>query len=823
MKQSAEPNEPHEDERSPHAPDLVPLAERAAEPTAEVEPVAEPVAEPVTQDEPVSEPAPIAQVEPVAEPVAQVEPVAEPAPVAEPEPVARTAPLPEVEPLVDDEAGVILEDGWDGANLVESTYGALTEGFEEREARLRESSSEAVGWAPYIAAVRAFREGRVAGDWESLARLLVAPGSLTSGDDVQIVETRDEDAAVRAAVQESLDAGQRALLLAPDQERAAELLRSMRDDVFALLIETRPATPPAEPDGPTPRGEFGSNGTVEFRPLSFDDEGALDMTLPDLPNPAEPPREPEEWVRDAVVRPVGEAWRQSWETEARLLKRGLMWLEQWPRDAAALRAVQDENTRRRAELEAELAALTKEIEDAGAAEAAAEQGAVDAEAAAERLITVQDEAEAELAGPKAEAERRQAVADAAAADASDRTRDADAAQARCAELHARDTTAQAELQAARDLEASLTDELERAKEALPGVAAEAERLTAADADASGEGHAAYYRLVSAESALSAMKRKMTLGQRMHVASPPSGLSGMRAEVKARAREADEAARRAQEAKDAAEKAGRRHQELAAFVSDGGTRLAHAREAQERLGTELIWLASERESAAAAYQEQARLAAESVDKATQMSMEARVAQQAARAIEERVEAARVAREEALATVGRAKAAAEAAATHAVETRSALERRTAEAERELASRERDLETAVEAEARSRENVREICGADPVGDPELISTHQTRAMARIERLTAYLDGGAAADGAAEGLLRTADLVVGTPLGAGLTAAEEEFDTLIVADAGRLTDAELLVGAVRARRWILVGGAGPEEEDSPFARARAASLTWG
>ncbi|WP_242910974.1 hypothetical protein [Actinomadura terrae] len=692
----------------------------------------------------------------------------------------------------------------------------MTEAFEEREARLRGASSEAVGWGVYVAAVRAFRERRVVGDWEALARLLLAPGSLDS-DDVRIVEAEDGDAAVRAAVQEVLDANERALLLAPDQERAEELLRGMRDDAFALLVETRPATPPVEPAGPMPRGEFGSNGTVEFRPLNFNDEGNLDMTLPDLPEPAEAAGDPEEWVRDAVVRPVGEAWRQSWETEARLLKRGLMWLEQWPRDAAALQAVQDENARRRAELEAELAALAKEIEDAGTAVAAAEQGAVDAEAEAERLIAVQDEAEAELAGPKEEAERRQAVADAAAADASDHTRDADAAHARCAELEARNATAQSELQAARDLEASLTDELERAREALPGVAEEAQRLVAADADASGEGHAAYYRLVSAESALSAMKRKMTFGQRMHVASPPSGLSGLRAEVKARAREADEAARRAQEAKDAAEKAERRHQELAAFVNDGGTRLATARDAQERLGTELVWLASEREKAAAAYQEQARLAAESVDRATQMSMEARVAQQAARAIEERVEAARQAREDALATAGRAKAAAEAAAAHAVETRSALERRTAEAEAELASRENDLETAVEAEARSRENVREICGSDPVGEPELIGRHQSRAMARIEQLTAYLDGGDAADGAAEVLLRTADLVVGTPLGIGLTAAGEEFDALIVADTGRLTDAEFLVGAVRSRRWILVGGAGAET-GSPFARVASA-----
>ncbi|QXJ22860.1 hypothetical protein AGRA3207_003928 [Actinomadura graeca] len=754
------------------------------------------------------------------------------------------------------------EGGWGGPDLVEAVYGPLTGTYERLDTRLRETPEDVppAGWAPHIAALRAFRAQRVAGDWETLARLLVAPGSLTSATgQARLVEVEeDEAAAVRETVRALLATSERTLLLAPTQRKAEELLHGLADDpdIFPLLIETRPEAPsppladplveagqngpaePVEPVEPAPRGDFGSNGTVEFRPITDPSEIPFaeplaaphavppddtrpdeteprgpapgGPTLPGSPEPLRPAEDsaPETWVREAAVRAVGESWRQSWSAEARLLQRGLMWLEQWPRDAAALEAAQADDLRRREELEAGLAALAADIEAARELSAAAAKAAVDAEAEAERLVAVQDEAEAELAGPKAEAGRLQEVADATAAEAGERTRVADAAHARCAQLDQRAITAQSELRAARELEASLTDELARAREELPRAAEEANRLTAADADAAAEGHAAYYRLVSAESALSAMRRKMSLGQRLHVASPPSGLSGLRAEVKARTREADEAARRAKEAKDAAERAEARRQEIAAFVSDGGTRLATAKEAQERLGTELTWLATERETATADHREQARLAAEAVDRATQAGLAARAAQQAARVIEERLESARAAREAALATAVRARADAEAAAARAEEARAALERRTAEAEADLAARTVELQTATEAEARSRENVREICGSDPVEEPGLIATHQRQAMARIEQLTGYLEGGGAAGGAADRAdgspARTAGLVVGTPLGAGLALADEEFDALIVADAGAVTDAEFLIGAVRARRWILVGSLG-------------------
>ncbi|MEU8306207.1 hypothetical protein AB0C84_21890 [Actinomadura sp. NPDC048955] len=738
------------------------------------------------------------------------------------------------------------EEGW--RELVESVYGPLTEFYEGLDARLREVPEDVppVGWAPHIGAVRALRDGQVAGDWDVLARFLVAPGTLEGAEAPRLVQVDEGDDArvVRDAVRELTEADGRALLIAPTPERAAELLRGVEGDpdVFSLLIETRPETaearsvrtqalppveePPAEQEPPL--RDPGSNGTVEFKPLTGalpEPEAAVTRAepLPSLPpvepvEPEEGPSAPETRVRSAALRPVGEAWRLSWQTEARLLQRGLMSLEQWPRDAAALQSVRAENLRRAEQLEAEKAGLAEAIEEARAAAAGAQEAAADADAEAERLSGVQEEAEAELEGPRAEAERLQRAADEAGAEAAAQTRTADAAYARCVQIDERAKTAQAELQGARQAEASLTDELARAREALPGAAEEAHRLTAADADAAAEGHAAYYRLVSAESALSALRRKMTLGQRLHVASPPSELRGLREEAKARTREADEAATRAREAKEAAEHAERVRRGLASFVSEGGARLKAAQEAQERLGTELTWLAAEREKVGAEHQEQARQASEAVERATEAGLRARAAHQVAQAIEERATAARTSREAALAAAAQARSDAEAAAARAAETGAELARRTEEAAAEIAELEAELETVAAAEGRSRENVLEICGADPADDPEAVPAHQRRAMARIEELTGYLEGGRAAGG--EVLLRTADLVVGTPAGAGLTVRDEEFDALIVADAGTVTDGEFLIGAVRARRWILVGTAGTrppgyrEYEGSPSGR---------
>ncbi|MEU9022010.1 hypothetical protein [Actinomadura sp. NPDC048394] len=880
-----------------------------------------------------------------------------------PEPEADARPdletLPLTEPAAEETPPLGVEEvPWGGAELVETAYAELTDRYEHLQTLLQD---DALGWTAQVAALRALRTGQVAGDWETLARLLVAPGTLDETGAVRLVRTADEPGTVRSLVTALKAAGERTLLLAPTSEKATELVEAVQDDaeVRTLLIETHPPRPPATPDGTlqlpplpdtaspdtpdeaaavTSRDGFGSNGTVEFKPVTglpepgaaaagvtraeplpapvqadapppaappageaspaettraeplpgpIDDDvppgaepresspadwyaqpiapeadvpevtpaeqlspdasagapSAETQALPvvasdaEAPDPARPADEPahdagegsghgvseallgsgapETWVMGAGLRAVGEGWPRMWRTEAGVLRRGLMLLEQWPRDAEALAAVRAEVAARKEALDAELAALAAGIEEARDATQSAEERAAEAEAEAERLVAVQHEAEEELVGPRAEAERLQAAADAAGAEASELTRVADEAYARCTQLDQRAREAQDELRGAQQVEASLKDELARAQEALPAAMEEADRLAAVDADASAEGHAAYYRLVSAESALAAVRRKMTLTQRLHVAAPPSDLKSIRAEVRARTRDADEAAKRAQEAKDAAERAEAHRQGLATFVAESGPRLATAREAQERLTTELAWLATERETAGAEHREQARRAAESVDRATQAGLEARAAQQAARVIEERVEAARAGREEALAAVAQARADAEAAVARAAETRAELDRRSAQGEAETTAGEAELRAAVETEARARENVRDVFGADPADDPDVIGERRRSAMARIEELSGLLENGEV-DGAA--LLPAADLVIGTPVGVGAAVPDERFGALVA--VGALDDADFLVGAVRAGRWILVGS--PEDEQpghGTFARCAVAA----
>ncbi|WP_329518845.1 hypothetical protein [Spirillospora sp. NBC_01491] len=731
----------------------------------------------------------------------------------------------------------------------------------------------AVGWTAHVSALRSFRAEDVYGEWEDLARLLVDPESLegAAGTRVRLLgvpEDGSESAMVREVVERLLAGGERALLLAPTAERAETLLRDVVDDdagIFPLIVEAlavpghgpserTAALPPVEPEDAGESEttalpfveaetealpEIGSNGTVEFKSLKPPTEPAeaevevevetrpdsasvmtRPETLPEIADDDEDTREdvddaprvhepPEAWTRGASVRPVGEAWRRAWQTEGRLLQRGLLWLEQWPRDVAALEGFREAHARRREELDAEIAALEARIEGLKGTVIESEQAAAGAEAESERLAEELAEAAAELAGPLAEAERLQAIADAAAAEAGELTRSADTAHARVVDLDERGTRGHAERQAAQQLEQSLTADLARAREELPAAAEEAERLAAADSDASAEGHTSYYRLVTAESALAARRRKMSLGQRLHVAPSPADLKDLRAEVRARTREADEAAGRAKVAKEAAQAARGTHAGITAFINEGGARMDAARETQRRLGEELVRLAAERESAAAEHQGQARKAAEAVDHATETGLEARVAQQAARAIEERLAAVRAAREEALVEAERERAEAGAASAQMAEARTELERRRTGSAEELAARSAELETLQEAESRSRDNVREICGTDPAGEPGLLTTHQERAMTRIEQLTGYLEaaetGHEAGDSTGEVLLRAADLVVGTPVGIGAARPPAEFDVLIVAGAGEITDAGFLIGAVRARGWVLIGARGP------------------
>ncbi|BCL13142.1 DEAD/DEAH box helicase [Micromonospora sagamiensis] len=88
-------------------------------------------------------------------------------------------------------------------------------------------------------------------------------------------------------------------------------------------------------------------------------------------------------------------------------------------------------------------------------------------------------------------------------------------------------------------------------------------------------------------------------------------------------------------------------------------------------------------------------------------------------------------------------------------------------------------------------------------------TRCEHRIALERRWFELSGLTDGSADGLLgefgaevvRSANLVCCTTTGLGRSLDDIDFDTLIVDEASRVTDGEFLIGAVRARRWILVG----------------------
>ncbi|WP_157431864.1 hypothetical protein [Actinomadura hibisca] len=571
-------------------------------------------------------------------------------------------------------------------------------------------------------------------------------------------------------------------------------------------VDVPPPTDADAPAAPEPAEEAVPEPLAVTPIIGAESEGTDEDTQVASAVP-ETDRAPETRVRRAVVRTVGNAWQEAWQNELRLLQRGMLWLEQWPRDVAAMEAFQEGRTQRETEDEATLAQLTAQVERARNDVTAAQEAIESSRQEVERLAAEEQTTAGEITEPRAEAARLHDVAETAAAEAGNLTRAADAAHQRCTALVEQTGRTQSELDAARQQEQSLTGELARAREELPRAVEEAERLVTEDADAVAEGHASYYRMVSAESALGALRQKMTLGQRLHVAAPPAEMKRLRAEVKARSREADEAANRARRTKDAAEQAAARRAGLERFISEGGAGLVAAQQAQQRLGAELEQLAVERESAAVAYRDQARLAAEAVDRATQTSATARFAQQSVRALEEKLAALRTEHEVAQSAAARAQADAETAAHHLTEAETALKDHEAAAEQRAEADRTELAALTEAEQRSREQVEQICGPDPAADPESLAVEQERAMQRIEKLSAYL----AADGHTETevLFRTAEVVCGTPVTVGSADPGDDFDALIA--VGPLTDAEFLVGAVRARRWILVGDAAERPAEHP------------
>ncbi|MEV5576666.1 hypothetical protein AB0L06_42135 [Spirillospora sp. NPDC052269] len=756
----------------------------------------------------------------------------------------------------------------------------LTERYERLEAELLETvppeGEQPLGWSGRIATLRVFAMREPTDDWTDLARLMIEPETLDervasmidlsgadAGDAGNAGNAGDVAVAgpagdVGAAVREITDAlDGRILLLAPSRDEAAGLLEALAHRELPLMLEEVVPPPPFK------RREH--NGTVEFRSMreaqgagaqppspslndpdaTVSDLGTIRMeVIPDdvaettrpnriiseemlasvAPPQAEEPSEPdepddrpaEEVVRRIVVRPVGGVWKEDWERELRGLQLGLLWLEQWPRDVATVERLQVEGVQRREERRADIAALEASIVDRKAELVTAQESVTTAEAERERTAAEEEQVAGEAVEPRQEAVRLQAEADGIAAKAAEAGRIADEAYARVTAIDARSSQAHYELNTAREQERQLIADLARAREELPAAKAETERLVAEDSTAMAEGHASYYRVRAAESAVASARGKMTLTQRLHVAPSPPELKQARADLKDKVRQADDAVKRAHETKEAAERAAHHQGGLEHFLENGAERLEAARHAQERLAEELTRLAADRESAIDTHREQARTAAEASDRATQAGASARYAEQTARAAEERLAVARTAREIAEAALARAEADVESIANRITQTENALAERRSSAETENAEDEADLTVAVEAEARSRDQVAALSGEDEPDMADLPAV-QERAMSRVEELTGLLTALADSPHDTESdfgqtLLGLASVVGGSPFAIS-SGNPGHFDELLVSGAERLGPDDLLIGATHARHWTLLttAAAVPDSEPDP------------
>lgn len=768
-------------------------------------------------------------------------------------------------------------------NEVTSAYAplaALCELFDDRSWEGTADGPAPAGWRSQADAVRAFTDGHVHGDWSTLARLMVDPAALVRDDAGDSPPPSEADPTDLADLGDLTDlrnpTGPAGSMEPTEPTEPTEL----RDEPEAAAGGAHGAVP-VPVDGPVELIEAAAGdetaavirdlvrlraGGGERTLLLASDEAALQGLLAGVSSEPEilavrvQPREPaaveesrpESRGHEAVIRAVGDSHLRTWESEIGRLRRELLWLEQWPRDRAALARIQADHERRRGELSAGEDAAAEEIRELRAAAAAAEQEATAAQETRDRLDAEHRSAAEESAAARARWEELQAAADAAARAADERTRAAEESHARHAALDGRVRRCEAELEEARKRERTLLEDLVKAKESLPEATAEVEHLTAASTQAAAVGHACYYRLTAAESALAAERRKLSLGQRLRLSRPHPELDRLRKAVTAHRKEADEAATRARQAGEALERAKARRAELAAFLDSGDDRLAEVGREQERLSDEIVRFSRERDAALAEHREHADGVSAALEASAEAAEAARRARDLSRRAEQRFLEAGRAVETATTEVERT-AAESLAAGRLAESDAGLERRRGDGTADITTGHAEVEAAAEAEARSRRHVEEICGVEPGdADEETLSGHRARAMAAIERLIGYVellqdpaepddpaagqDGTAAAEGPAIGhrsgeqgpedagdassrparldalgevLLEHAGLVCATAQGLATCPAlvPAVFDTLIVAGAGRVTDGEFLVGAVRSGRWIMVG----DRRDAP------------
>ncbi|GAB3970435.1 AAA domain-containing protein [Plantactinospora veratri] len=138
-------------------------------------------------------------------------------------------------------------------------------------------------------------------------------------------------------------------------------------------------------------------------------------------------------------------------------------------------------------------------------------------------------------------------------------------------------------------------------------------------------------------------------------------------------------------------------------------------------------------------------------------------------------------------------------------------------EVQRRQAETEAARAEAERTGDRVRMLTDQDPVGRPEpevrrwrdRFDAELTRREQRIhlEQRWFALSGlvGGSPESLAEqvdaDLRRSANLICCTTTGVNRDLGDADFDTLIVDEASRVVDSEFLIGAVRARRWVLVG----------------------
>ncbi|MEQ4303952.1 AAA domain-containing protein [Plantactinospora sp. B6F1] len=138
-------------------------------------------------------------------------------------------------------------------------------------------------------------------------------------------------------------------------------------------------------------------------------------------------------------------------------------------------------------------------------------------------------------------------------------------------------------------------------------------------------------------------------------------------------------------------------------------------------------------------------------------------------------------------------------------------------EVRRRQSEAAAARADAGRAADRVRTLIDQDPAGRPEpevrrwrdRFDAELTRHERRIHLEQRWFELSGLAGGSPESLadqvdadlLRSANLICCTTTGVSRDLGDADFDTLIVDEASRVVDSEFLIGAVRARRWVLVG----------------------